>query len=502
MCNKIKLGNINGYPLDEQQYKAATTEAKYSIILAGAGSGKSTTIIGKIIYLLNFKKINPKDILCISFTNEAANNLRKNIINNCGKEIEVLTFHKLALKILKDNRQNFLLAPPNYLNFVINEFFMSENNFIAISNSITFLKNKYYLKNWSQYLKITKTKEFLGFINLINKFINIYYSKNISCSKLETLFANSKQMDEKAFLKLIISLSHIYECEKRAQGFIDFNDMIYKATKIINNGGKINKYKFIIIDEFQDTSEIRFNLIRAILQQTDAALTVVGDDFQSIYRFSGCNLDLFLNFKNEFENTTILKIENTYRNSQELINVAGKFVTKNPLQMKKNLKSKKHFERPIKIIYENKSTLKNILLKLNSSAYKSILLLGRNNYDIKKYLDKDFKIDQEGFIYIKDCNKNIRFLTVHKSKGLEADVVIILNLVDSSYGFPNQFEEHKIINLINNFDAFPHEEERRLFYVALTRTKNEVYLLTKKQCPSVFVKELLKYYRKNIEIVK
>jgi len=199
----------------------------------------------------------------------------------------------------------------------------------------------------------------------------------------------------------------------------------------------------------------------------------------------------------------MLKIENTYRNSQELINIAGDFIMKNPRQLKKNLVSSKHLEKPIKIVYENTNTLKSLLLHLNSTDYKNVLILGRNNFDINKYLSKDFYVNNEGEISYSKCqNLNIRFLTVHKSKGLEADVCIILNLISGKLGFPNQLEDHRILRYVNTYDDYPFEEERRLFYVALTRSKSIVYLLTEKNNSSIFVKELLKDYKKFIEIIK
>ncbi|MBQ6816943.1 MAG: UvrD-helicase domain-containing protein [Bacilli bacterium] len=132
---------------------------------------------------------------------------------------------------------------------------------------------------------------------------------------------------------------------------IDFSDMISLSTKHIKKYGYKNKIKYIIIDEFQDTSKVRFNLIKEILTKTNANLLVVGDDFQSIYRFTGCDLKLFLDFNLIFKNSKILKIENTYRNSQELIDIAGSFIMKNNNQLQKDLKSNKHTKYPVQIIY-------------------------------------------------------------------------------------------------------------------------------------------------------
>ena len=155
--------------------------------------------------------------------------------------------------------------------------------------------------------------------------------------------------------------------------------MIVNATKIVKNKGIWN-IKYIIIDEYQDTSFIRYLLIKEIKNKTKSKIICVGDDYQSIYRFNGCSLNMFINFKKYFKHSKILKISNTYRNSQELIDIAGYFIQKNKKQIYKRLKSNKHINKPIKIMYGN-----NLNKLINKVKEKRILILGRNNFDIDKY---------------------------------------------------------------------------------------------------------------------
>ena len=273
--------------------------------------------------------------------------------------------------------------------------------------------------------------------------------------------------------------------------------MINKATNIIKNNGYIKKYRYIIIDEYQDTSYTKYNLIKEIKNKIDCKLFVVGDDFQSIYRFTGCNLDIFLKFKKYFKYSKIIKINNTYRNSKELISISGNFIMKNKNQLRKKLKSNKSINKPVVIIYTN--NIKKDFKKLIQIINTNILVLGRNNNDIYKVLDNEVKLFKDKIIY-KD--KNIRYLTVHKSKGLEEDNVILINLENSILGFPSKIENNKILNyVLNEKDNYPYEEERRLFYVALTRTKNYVYLLVNKDKESIFVKELIKDNKDEINIL-
>ena len=272
----------------------------------------------------------------------------------------------------------------------------------------------------------------------------------------------------------------IYESEIKSTNSLDFNDMIKVATNKVKNKG-IKNIKYIIIDEYQDTSYSRYYLIKTIKEKTKAKLLCVGDDYQSIYRFNGCSLDMFINFKKYFKHSKILKISNTYRNSQELINIAGYFIQKNKKQIYKKLKSKKHIKKPLKIMYGN--NLQKLIEKVDSN---NILILGRNNYDIDKYNY--------------NSNKTVNYMTIHKSKGLEEDSVIIINLKDDILGIPNKIKDNNIINYVNKYkEEYPYDEERRLFYVAMTRTKGNLYLLVDKKNPSIFIKELTSKYNDYIE---
>lgn len=474
------LSNINGYSLDKEQRIAVITDECANLIVAGAGSGKSLTMVGKIRYLIERKNIKEDEILCISFTRDASINLEKNIKKNYGYNIKVYTFHKFALEVLENS--NLFVSNPNTLNYIVDEYF-----YIILNDNTTKFKVKKILnKIDTSYCNILKSKELVSLKKLIVTFINLFKTNNY---KLDYFL---KIKEYKDLMSIIIDIYYLYEEELRSTGTIDFNDMIILATSYIKRNG-IKKYKYIIVDEYQDTSYVRYLLLREIINKSGAKIICVGDDYQSIYRFNGCNLNMFLDFKKYFGYTKVLKINNTYRNSQELINVAGSFIMKNKRQLNKKLRSNKSIKKPIKIMYgDNLNKLLDVIIK----KYKNILILGRNNFDINKY----FKIDKDGYIYYK--NHKIRYLTIHKSKGLEEDCVVIINLKNDTFGIPNRIKDDKILKYVNNnIDIYPFEEERRLFYVAMTRTKNEVYLLVDNKNPSIFVKELIKDNSKYIEYI-
>lgn len=494
----------NSYSLDEYQKKVVISNDKYLLVSAGAGSGKTFTIIEKIKYLIETEHINENEIICISFTNNATNNLKEKLKKNHNYNIPCYTFHKLGLTILENK---YKIENSNTLDYIIHEFF--ENiiyyNSENIKRVLTFL-NIHKKRNIIQQYKQIDNNDLDKMKKLINKFINLFKSNNHQKQDFKFFLKQAKNKKHQAFIILTYNIYYLYQQELKSKKELDFNDMISLATKKINQYGYKEKAKYIIIDEFQDTSKVRFDLIKAIINKTNAKLLVVGDDFQSIYRFTGCDLNIFINFKKEFKDASILKLENTYRNSQELIKVAGSFIMKNKNQIKKNLKSTKQEKYPIIIIYYK--NLVTSFIKLIEQIYKEtkkpILVLGRNNFDINNIINnKFFTHTEEGIIYKNNKNIKLKYLTIHKAKGLEEENVIIINLINKKTGFPNKIETNQVLKYVSyKEDDYPYAEERRLFYVAITRTKNKNYLLTQKNKESIFVLELKRNYKKYIKIYK
>ena len=439
---------INNIFLDDNQKEAIYTDEENTLVLAGAGSGKTLTIEGKIKYLVDKCNVKEDEILCISFTNESVNSLKERINYN----IDIFTFHKLATEIIKDYNKNISIAS-DYLSYIINEIFLC------------------IVKDIDERILKSLNSE-------ITNFINLFKNYNYDINYFDKLLINNKNK----LLELTKKIYLIYEEELSSSNYIDFNDMINLAIKLIKEKGLKRYYKYIIIDEFQDISDNRYRLIKVIKESCNSKLFCVGDDFQSIYKFSGSNIKMITKFKKYFGYTKTIKITNTYRNSSELIKVASNFIMKNKNQIKKKLISTKHINKPVKIIYYNKN-MDIKFKKLINIIDKNILVLGRNNFDIDN---------------ISNISDKYKCMTIHKSKGLEEDEVIILNL--SNKYFPSR-KNNTISNLLLKKDKYLFEEERRLFYVALTRTKNNVYLFVDKENPSVFVKELLKRNKKYIEVL-
>lgn len=446
--------------MNEKQLEAVKS-LENTLVVAGAGSGKTFTIVNKIKFLLDNNIYKENELLIISFTNESVNDLKRKIDYN----LDIMTFHKLAITLI--NNPNMKISNEYYLKFIINEYFNSYGKYNKKQNKL--------IKRILQEMDIDNLKK------LIFTFINLYKSNYNDINYLLNLYQKSHFIN-KIYFKIILEIYHIYNQELKASNLYDFNDTIKIATNNINNNLIKTNYKYIIIDEFQDTSLNRFKLINAIIKQNNAKIFVVGDDYQSIYRFSGCNLDIFLNFNKLVNNLNIINLDYNYRNPKEIIDVANSFIMKNKNQIKKETICLKNINKPIKIcFYKNKRTAIEKILKYIDTKY---LILGRNNKD------KDlFNVQDKPF------------LTIHKSKGLEEDNIILINLTNNNNSLPSKIKNHKVINKIIKTDYYPYEEERRLFYVALTRTRNNIYLLVPKSNYSIFIKELIKNYKNYIEYI-
>ncbi|MBQ3020691.1 MAG: UvrD-helicase domain-containing protein [Bacilli bacterium] len=471
--NKDNLFYIDGYLLDEFQIDCVKTDTNL-LVVAGAGCGKTSTILGKVKYLI-YSGIKEDEILCISLTNEATNGL-KSKLNNIGYNVDCKTFHKLGLDIIKKYYKNINICSDNTLNYIVNEYFFSVVKY-SFRKYILFFKYKNF-----NYNEIVTSKEFELYKQSIITFINLLKNKGYDINKIYKLYKKSIIKSDYLFL---LEIYRIYENELRSNYSFDFNDMISIANNLVNEKKLVLKYKYIIIDEFQDTSIIRLNLIRSIMRYNNAKIMCVGDDYQSIYRFAGSDIELFLNFKKYFNNSHVKYLKNTYRNGKELLFLTNKFICKNKFQIKKQLYSNKSNNKPLKIFYSNnfKYTLRYLLNKLGNDT----MVIGRNNKDINYYVEK-----------IEDIN-NINYYTAHKSKGLESENVILINLSDNILGFPTKLINNKIISKLFDKELYKYDEERRLFYVALTRTKNSVYLIVDKKNESYFVKELIQDYKTFIE---
>lgn len=374
------------------------------------------------------------------------------------------------------------------------------------------LKERDFSEVYKKITETSKDKYVFKMVQFLMSFIAQYKTCGYDAGGFEALRAKTDNPRTHLFLDIAEPVYQYYQNQLSVHNRIDFEDMINDAHFYL---AEIERqqlelpYKYIIIDEFQDIARQRFNLTKRLSEITRAKVVAVGDDWQSIFAFSGSEIGLFTRFLELMGSGVEMKITHTYRNSQELIDIAGGFVQKNSAQIQKQLISSKRLANPIILTeFDDKIkpdyamaeaaelTIKRIIAEYGDS--QSILMIGRYNYDNYKLCRSGRFTELPGnrIKSEKYPNAPLTFMTAHSAKGLGFDNVILLNMFEGKFGFPCQLEDDPIMKLVRFEDtSIPFAEERRLFYVALTRTKNRVYILTPQHKPSRFLIELINDYK-------
>ena len=676
--------------LDEEQRRAVLADEDYCLLIAGAGAGKTTTMAAKVKYLVECQRVSPEDIIVISYTNKAIDELKDRINKKLHIPVKICTFHSFGYEILRRgndtppsvnyNSYNIIFSflenrvyenkrllnnlvkflgfyfdmPEDIFNFkslndyceykakldyetiksrlgeyirevtnkrtkrtrtITGEFLRSFQevqiaNFLYLNNIdyeyekpynfaipgatkiytpdfyITQGENECYIEHfgisenyqselysknqldtyvrqiidkrrlhkqngtnliqtWYSYndkrpllehleealknegfilkprdneevyrkLALTgKDKYVWKLIMFLIEFIQKYKTTGYDEAGFRVLRKKTDNVRNRLFLDIAEEVYKHYQDQLQQNQQIDFADMINDAEKILRDMGASGykpSYKYIIIDEFQDIARQRFNLTRSLVDVSGARVVAVGDDWQSIYAFAGSDITLFQKFIDLMGDGKEMQITHTYRNSQQLIDIAGSFVQRNPSQIKKRLISPKNLEDPVIVkSYEDSMDYRKNWTKAiedtvgdivsEYGAKTSILMIGRYNFDMDHITRSDlFDIVSKDKLKCKKYpNTDITFLTAHSSKGLGFDNVILVNMLEAKFGFPSQLEDDPIMKLVTYEDnTIDYSEERRLFYVALTRTKNRVYIVAPKNRPSRFVVELINDYK-------
>ncbi|MCZ6155767.1 ATP-dependent helicase [Campylobacter ureolyticus] len=352
--------------LNEEQKKAATHVDGAMLILAGAGSGKTKTITSRLAYLIS-QGIPANSTLTLTFTNKAALEMRNralNLINQTKLDAYPLlcTFHKFGLLFLK--------------------FYMSElkrkNNFVIIDTD----DKKKIIKKFQSDLSTSILA------NEISKMKNSLVSVDDALSN--STLINDYAKKESGFYQKVAKVYKEYEDTLKNENLVDFDDLLGLPYKILAKNRTLceeisQKYRYIMVDEYQDTNELQFKLLEKLCLMHEN-LCVVGDDDQSIYGWRGARVENILNFKDQFKNVTLIKLENNYRSTQNILNTANNLIDCNQNRLGKKLIGTKEKGEEVTLMEsedENYETNKisNAIKKLINSGeeLKNIAVLYRVN---------------------------------------------------------------------------------------------------------------------------
>lgn len=551
---KRLFDGLENHPLTEKQRDACIVANDANLVLAGAGCGKTSVMLGRCAYLLASQQATADAILILAFAKDAAQEMLTRLSERLpNAKITVKTFHALALDIIKqvenDRPKVSKLASSDsaklqFFKQTLTTLLTTEEPFDKKRNDddfrTLFSEYCYAYVAWLGQLPEDKHDAEVarliagkgGYKKLLTQLVELTMQyKNTLTVKSEKSLNSLPDSHFAALTHDIVGilLAH-YQAHLDEHNEIDFDEMITKACDYVGDGQFNSPWLHILVDEFQDISQARAALVRNLQNQYDESkLFCVGDDWQAIYQFAGSDIAVTTRFSAHFGETSTLPLDTTFRFNDQISAVASKFVMANPEQMHKQImtytqakkacvqvsyyaaskqvnntesmantnankssitksEANKQKEAAAALLLEKKLTHIAVASKAknkNEGQQKSVLLLARFNFQLPDAKTLAAFVSQYPQLTIKA-------MTVHSSKGQEADHVIVLAMAAGEHGFPCHKLRHPFAQILQpSISAHPDAEERRLFYVALTRARQQVYLLCDKDNPSGFIEELL-----------
>ncbi|WP_204577939.1 DNA helicase IV [Citrobacter cronae] len=483
--------HIESSPLNPAQARAVVNGEQALLVLAGAGSGKTSVLVARAGWLLARGEAAAEQILLLAFGRKAAQEMDDRIRERLHTdEVTARTFHSLALYIISQGSKKVPTVSK------------LEND--AVARSKLFIttwrqqcsEKKAQAKGWRQWLEEEmqwpvpegnfwddeKLQRRLA--SRLDRWVSLMRMHGGAQAEM---IANAPEEIRDLFskrIKLMAPLLKAWKSALKDENAVDFSGLIHQAIVILEKGRFISPWKHILVDEFQDISPQRAALLAALRKQnSQTTLFAVGDDWQAIYRFSGAQLSLTTAFQQNFGEGDRCNLETTYRFNSRIGEVANQFIQQNPHQLTKPLNSLMTGDKKaVTLLDENQLDL--LLDKLSGfvKTEERILVLARYHHLKPASLEK---------AATRWPKLQLDFMTIHASKGQQADYVIVVGLHEGNDGFPAPARESIMEEaLLPAVEDFPDAEERRLLYVALTRARHRVWLLFNKETPSCFVDEL------------
>lgn len=481
---------IEASPLNASQCHAVVNGEPAILVLAGAGSGKTSVLVARAAWLQRQQLTQPAQLLLLAFGHDAAQELKQRLTKRVGEnQFQVKTFHALARYIIQEATHK----TPKLSELATDEKKRQQwfiDQWIEICQS-----KKTSAKGWRQWLTeelnwqldteefwlTAKIQQLVA--NKLARWVSLWREQGRSQTELLAVVDETQRAGLSKQLRLVAPFVKAWNRQLKQEGATDFTGLIQQACSLITKGRFISPWKHILVDEFQDISPARAQLLSLLKEQNrHTQLFAVGDDWQAIYRFAGAEISLTTAFHHYFGEGASCYLDTTYRFNQRIGQIANQFIQRNPAQLPKTLNSlTKGTRKSISLLPE--SQLENLLNKMSGYVAfdQRVMILGRYHHQRPELLE---------LAATRWPNLSINFMTIHASKGNQADHVILLGLNNSADGFPAITEEAAIEQaLLPVQESYPHAEERRLAYVAMTRAKSALWLLYDSEQPSCFVEE-------------
>ena len=478
---------------NEEQKKSIISPTKNILCIAGAGSGKTTVLTKRIEFLIRYRDFNPKRILAITFTRKARTEMEQRLAKQ-GIFTNVETFNSFCEKILRKHNDLIYEQSVHVMSY--------SDKMVSVRHALTSL-NYTMQRAINNYFSIaqrkSKTKEQLAHVFVNDCFSVLDYIKSNSDKLIN--FADDAEPKDFENAQMLQSICNYLDAYMKKKGLRDYTDQILDALNFFKNFKEyIPEFDHILIDEYQDVNAVQVKLIDILRNKNSSNLFCVGDPRQSIYGWRGSDISFILDFDKNNKGCEVIHLVKNYRSTKAIVELSNKSIKHMNLP---DLKSHRTGDKDIMLLkFKNDLSEFEFVVQtiMNSKIPRSeIFVLSRTNKYLKDLSDI-LRIRGIPHIVRTDeirktvvaTDEQITLATIHSIKGLEAEMVFVIGA--TSLNFPCRASDHPVIDLVKLDEYNKEAEERRLFYVALSRAKNNLYITFTGAKPTYFMTDDMKKF--------
>ncbi len=473
---------------NDEQKKAIICNNNHILCIAGAGSGKTTVLAKKVEFLINYQSIDPKKILAITFTRKAKQEMQRRLENFSDVSIE--TFNSFCEKVLKTYNDMVYDREVRMISYR-DKIQMTRKALTKLGTSMSSAINQYF----SVGQRRGKTQE-----QLANIFMNdCFFIRDYLKSKGK----NSAEFDTSdPAAQLVFGVGNYIDAHMKRNGQRDFTDQLIDTIRLFKEKKElISDYDYVLIDEYQDINPSQISLIELI---NPAALFCVGDPRQSIFGWRGSSIKYILDFETKYPGSETITLTKNYRSNKHIVEMINKSITEMGLA---DLESTIDTEKDMHLMTFDSEAgeFEFVTQKIIASTLprEEIFVLARTNRQLAELSAKLKTVGIKHVLKSDEINRSIEaktgevtLATIHAIKGLEAEMVFVIGC--TSLNFPCRGSEHPVIDMVKVDEYDKEEEEKRLFYVAMSRAKNHLFLTYSGKKHTHFItKDMLELIRKS-----
>jgi len=476
---------------NDEQKKAITSSNTHTLCIAGAGSGKTTVLTKRIEFMIRYHSVDPGKILAITFTRKARQEMMARLSKlGYQNQLMVETFNSFCEKILRQHNHLVYDKPVRVISYK-DKIIMINRALSKINIDMSKAVDLYF----SEAQRKGKTEEQLANIFRNDCFFIRDYFKFKNKKILESSFETSGIKHEKS-VKLVIGVCNYIEAYMRRYGLRDFADQLLDTLRFFEKHEElIPRFDHVLIDEYQDVNSTQIKLVDILLPEN---LFCVGDPRQSIYGWRGSDIRYILNFEEKYPNCEIITLTKNYRSTSHIVDLINISIKNMQLA---DLESSNGGEKDINLLKfkSEDEEFRFVIQKIEESDIPrdEIFVLARTNRQLSE-LSQPMKARGIKHVVRSDemrksviARKNeVTLSTIHAIKGMEAKMVFVVGC--NGINFPCKGSEHPVIEMVKVDEYDKEEEERRLFYVAMSRAKNSLYLTYSGNKSTYFISKNMK----------